>query len=64
MTKSLTLVGAGTAHLAFLRQWAMAPVPGVEVTLIAEELVLPYSAMVPMWLSGEQVDRALPCANN
>ncbi len=51
--KSVVLVGAGNAHLVFVRRWGMRPVPGVAVTLVNEAPVVPYSAMVPAHLAGE-----------
>jgi selenide,water dikinase len=51
--KSVVLVGAGNAHLIFVRRWGMRPVPGVEVTLINESSVVPYSAMIPAHIAGE-----------
>src|SRR6202453_3659003 len=51
--KSVVLVGAGNAHLVFVRRWGMRPIPGVEVTLVNESPVVPYSAMVPAHIAGE-----------
>jgi selenide,water dikinase len=51
--KCVVLVGAGNAHLVFVRRWGMRPVPGVAVTLVNEAAVVPYSAMVPAHLAGE-----------
>ncbi len=51
--KSIVLVGAGNAHLVFLKRWGMRPVPGVAVTLVNESSVIPYSAMVPGHLAGD-----------
>jgi selenide, water dikinase len=51
--KRIVLVGAGNAHLMFLRRWGMRPIPGVAVTLVNESLVIPYSAMVPAHLAGD-----------
>jgi selenide,water dikinase len=51
--KSVVLVGAGNAHLVFLKRWGMRPVPGVAVTLVNEALQIPYSAMVPGHLGGD-----------
>jgi selenide,water dikinase len=51
--KSVVLVGAGNAHLVFVRRWGMRPVPGVAVTLVNEAAVVPYSAMVPAHLAGD-----------
>src|SRR5579883_1320093 len=51
--KTVLLVGAGNAHLVFVRRWGMRPVPGVEVTLVNESPVVPYSAMVPAHVAGD-----------
>lgn len=51
--KRLVLVGAGNAHLVFLQRWRMRPLPGVAVTLVTPDGVLPYSAMIPGHLGGE-----------
>ena len=51
--KSVVLVGAGNAHLVFVKRWGMRPMPGVAVTLVNEAAVVPYSAMVPAHLAGE-----------
>jgi selenide,water dikinase len=51
--KSVVLVGAGNAHLVFVRRWGMRPVPGVEVTLVNESPVVLYSAMVPAHVAGD-----------
>lgn len=47
VAKHVVLVGAGNAHLVFVNRWGMRPWPGVQVTLISEASVIPYSAMVP-----------------
>ena len=51
--KSVVLVGAGNAHLIFLKKWGMNPIPGVAVTLVSESAIIPYSAMVPGYLAGD-----------
>ena len=51
--KTVVLVGAGNAHLVFIRKWRMRPVPGVAVTLVNEAPAVPYSAMVPAYLAGD-----------
>lgn len=51
--KSVVLVGAGNAHLVFVKRWGMRPVPGVAVTLVNEAATVPYSAMVPAHLTGD-----------
>jgi selenide,water dikinase len=51
--KRIVLVGAGNAHLVFVRRWRMRPMPGVEVTLVNAGAVVPYSAMVPAHIAGD-----------
>ena len=51
--KTVVLVGAGNAHLVFVRRWMMRPMPGVAVTLVNEAATVPYSAMVPAHIGGE-----------
>src|SRR6266478_9805685 len=53
IAKSVVLVGAGNAHLVFLKRWGMRPAPGVAVTLVSEGPVIAYSAMVPAQIAGE-----------
>jgi selenide,water dikinase len=51
--RQVVLVGAGNAHLVFVRMSAMKPAPGVAVTLVSESPVVPYSAMTPGQIAGE-----------
>lgn len=51
--KTIVLVGAGHAHLVFLKRWSMRPLPGVAVALVNETTVIPYSAMVPAHIAGD-----------
>ena len=48
----LLLIGAGHAHAQVLRDWAAAPVAGVEVVLVTPAALSPYSGRVPAWLAG------------
>ena len=50
--RELLLVGGGHAHLGLLRALAMRPVPGLRVTLVAEELAPVYSGMLPGLVAG------------
>jgi pyridine nucleotide-disulfide oxidoreductase family protein len=50
--RRLVLVGAGHAHAQVLLEWARAPLPGVELTLVSPQARAPYSGMVPGWLAG------------
>jgi selenide,water dikinase len=51
--KTVALVGAGNAHLVFVKRWMMRPMAGVAVTLVNEAATVPYSAMVPAHIGGE-----------
>jgi selenide,water dikinase len=51
--KNVVLVGAGNAHLVFVKRFGMRPMPGVAVTLVNEFPESPYSAMVPARIAGE-----------
>ena len=48
----LLLFGGGHAHVAVLRALAMAPWPGVRVTLVTREVLAPYSGMLPAHVAG------------
>lgn len=50
--KRLVLVGAGHSHAQVLREWARAPVPGVDLTVVSPIAKAPYSGMIPGWLGG------------
>ncbi|MDJ0702242.1 MAG: selenide, water dikinase SelD [Leptolyngbyaceae cyanobacterium MO_188.B28] len=50
--KDLVLVGGGHTHAIVLRMWAMAPLPGVRLTLITNLADTPYSGMLPCHISG------------
>ncbi len=51
--KNVVLVGAGNAHLRFVKMFGMRPIRGVAVTLVSEAPVIPYSAMVPAHIAGD-----------
>ena len=47
ISTDIVLLGAGHAHVEVLRRAAMAPMPGVRLTLVAREGFTPYSGMLP-----------------
>jgi selenide,water dikinase len=51
--KNVLLVGAGNAHLQFVKRFGMKPIPGVAVTLVSDFALIPYSAMVPGYIAGD-----------
>jgi selenide, water dikinase len=51
--KNVVLVGAGNAHLVFVKRFEMRPIPGVAVTLVSEYGQIPYSAMVTGHIAGD-----------
>ncbi len=54
--KRLVLAGAGHAHALMLRDWARAPLAGVELVVVSPQPLAPYSGMVPGWLAGAYRD--------
>ncbi|MFM2074468.1 MAG: hypothetical protein RJB34_773 [Pseudomonadota bacterium] len=50
--KHLLLIGAGHAHVHFLRRWAAKPCPGWRVTLLCTKTRHTHSAMLAGYLTG------------
>lgn len=49
----LVLVGGGHAHVQVIRRFAMAPLPGVRLTVVLDRPEAVYSGMVPGFVAGE-----------
>ena len=50
--RRLVLVGAVHAHAQVLKGWIAAPLRGAERVLISPSALVPFSGMVPRWLTG------------
>lgn len=50
--RDLVLVGGGHSHIEVLRRFALAPEPGVRLTVVSTATLTPYSGMLPGYLAG------------
>ncbi len=51
--RELVLVGGGHAHVQLLRRFAMAPLAGVQLTLVVDRPLAVYSGMLPGFVAGQ-----------
>ena len=51
-TRDLVFIGGGHTHALVLRMSAMKPIENVQVTVISDATDVPYSGMLPGYLSG------------
>lgn len=59
ITRNLVLLGGGHAHALVLKKWAMAPLPGAQVTLVDPNPKAPYTGMLPGYVAGHYQRRDL-----
>ncbi|MEB3309035.1 MAG: FAD-dependent oxidoreductase [Snowella sp.] len=50
--QQLVLIGGGHSHAIALKEWGKKPLPQVELTLITDVLLTPYSGMLPGYIAG------------
>ncbi len=52
IVQDIVLVGGGHAHALVALMWAMAPLPGVRLTIVNPSAAAPYTGMLPGFVAG------------
>lgn len=52
IVRDIVLLGGGHTHALVVRRWGMQPLPGVRLTLVSQDVITPYSGMLPGYLAG------------
>lgn len=51
-TRDIVLLGGGHSHALLIRRWGMHALPGTRLTLISQNVLTPYSGMLPGFIAG------------
>lgn len=50
--KDIVLLGGGHTHTLVVKKWGMNPLPGIRLTLVSQDVLTPYSGMLPGYIAG------------